>query len=86
MTVEMEAAALMAVARYRGVRLAQVLYAGDDLAGPVWDNRGWATATSVREGLFWHAADACLRLGDAPRTVTDAPGARRTADGHRPNQ
>jgi uridine phosphorylase len=31
-TVEMEAAAFMAVARHRGVRFAQYLYAGDDLS------------------------------------------------------
>jgi uridine phosphorylase len=62
MTVEMEASAFLAVARYRNVRFAQVLYAGDSLAGPTWDERGWATATSIREQLFWHAADACLRL------------------------
>lgn len=64
-TVEMEAAALMAVARYRGVRFAQLLYAGDSLAGPAWDERGWTSATSIREQLFWHAADAALRLGRA---------------------
>jgi len=64
-TVEMEAAALIAVARYRGVRFAQLLYAGDSLAGPAWDERAWTSATSVREQLFWHAADAALRLGRA---------------------
>lgn len=32
-TVEMEAAAFIAVARYRGVAFAQLLYAGDSLAG-----------------------------------------------------
>jgi len=64
-TVEMEAAALIAVARYRGVRFAQLLYAGDSLAGPAWDERSWTSATSVREQLFWLAADAALRLGRA---------------------
>jgi uridine phosphorylase len=62
-TVDMEAAALIAVARYRGVQFAQVLYAGDSLAGASWDKRGWTAAVSVRERLFWHAADAALRLG-----------------------
>lgn len=61
-TVEMEAAAFFAVARYRSVRFAQLLYAGDSLAGPEWDARGWTTAKNVRERLFWHAVDACLRL------------------------
>ena len=62
LTVEMEASAFFAVARYRDVRFAQLLYAGDSLAGSTWDDRGWTTARSVREQLFWHAADACLRL------------------------
>lgn len=63
LTVEMEAAAFFAVARYRRVRFAHLLYAGDSLAGTEWDDRGWTTATSIRERLFWLAADACLRLG-----------------------
>jgi uridine phosphorylase len=61
-TVEMEAAALIAVARYRRVRLAQLLYAGDSLAGDRWQERQWTRAFSIREQLFWHAADACLAL------------------------
>ena len=61
-TVEMEAAALFAVAEFRGAELAQVLYAGDDVGGEQWDNRGWQDARSVRERLFWVAVDACLRL------------------------
>jgi uridine phosphorylase len=63
LTVEMEASAFIAVARYRNVRLAHLLYAGDSLAGPEWDERGWTRATTIREQLFWQAADACLRLG-----------------------
>jgi uridine phosphorylase len=68
-TVDMEAAAFFAVARYRNVRFAQLLYAGDSLAGPEWDERGWSTAGEVRRKLFWHAADACLRL-DAVHVAT----------------
>lgn len=60
--VEMEAAALMSVARFRGALLGQILYCGDDLSGEVWDRRGWNTRTEIREELFWLAADACLRL------------------------
>jgi uridine phosphorylase len=66
LTVEMEASAFIAVARFRGIRFAQLLYAGDSLAGPVWEDRGWTTATGVREQLFWIAADACLRLNGRP--------------------
>jgi uridine phosphorylase len=61
-TVEMEASALLAVAAYRGARLVSLLYSGDSLAGDEWDHRGWHTAFEVREGLFWLAADAALRL------------------------
>jgi len=62
LTVEMEAAALLAVAQYRGVLLGQVLYGGDDLSGSAWDNRGWQSRREVREQLFWLAAEACLTL------------------------
>lgn len=62
LTVEMEAAAFFAVARFRGVIFAQMLYAGDDLSSAEWDHRDWANQTSVRERLFWLAAEACLTL------------------------
>jgi uridine phosphorylase len=61
LTVEMEAAALFAVARFRNVRFAQLLYAGDSVAGDQWDPRGWPHA-DVREPLFWAAAEIALRL------------------------
>jgi uridine phosphorylase len=61
-TVEMEAAALFAVAQFRRVVLAQLLYGGDDLSGSEWDSRGYTKAASVREKLFWLAVEACLRL------------------------
>ena len=62
LTVEMEAASLMAVAQFRKVWLGQILYAGDDLSGENWDNRGWQSRQEVRESLFWLAADACLEM------------------------
>jgi uridine phosphorylase len=61
LTVEMEAAAFFAVARFRGVCFAQILYGGDDLSGPEWDARQWTTH-AIREELFWLAAEACLAL------------------------
>jgi uridine phosphorylase len=70
-TVEMEASAFIAVARYRHMRFAQLLYAGDSLAAEEWDERDWTTVTSVREQLFWLAADACLLLDRA--TAADDP-------------
>jgi uridine phosphorylase len=60
--VEMEASAFIAVARYRGVRFAQLLLAADSLAGEAWDRRGWTTAHEAREGLFRLAAQAALAL------------------------
>ena len=59
--VEMEAAAFFAVARFRHVELAQILYGGDSLAGPRWAPRGWSRH-AMRERLFHLAAEACLRL------------------------
>jgi purine-nucleoside phosphorylase len=62
LSVEMEASALMAVAKFRNVVLGQVLYGGDDLSGDEWDHREWRSRADVRENLFWLAAEACLRL------------------------
>ncbi|MGH9006638.1 MAG: nucleoside phosphorylase [Acidimicrobiales bacterium] len=64
-TVEMEAAAFLAVARHRSVRFVQYLYAGDDLSGEAWDHRSWVTA-SARRALFDLAVEAALELGSAP--------------------
>jgi len=61
-TVEMEAAAFFAVARFRGVQLAQVLYGSDDVSSAEWDPREMGKETSVREALFWMALKACIRL------------------------
>lgn len=65
LTVEMEAAALAAVAAFRGVPLAQVVYCGDDLAGDSWDERSWQSLSDVRDGLFDLAASAAIALSRA---------------------
>jgi uridine phosphorylase len=62
LAVEMEAAALFAVAQFRKVILAQALYGGDDVSGSEWDSRHWDKSISVREKLLWLAAEACLSL------------------------
>ena len=62
LTVEMEAAALFAVAEFRGVTLGQILYGGDDVGGETWDSRNWNQQTSTREKLLLLAVDACRRL------------------------
>jgi uridine phosphorylase len=59
--VDMEAAAFFAVARFRRVECAQILYGGDSLAGRRWDPRGW-NRHAMRERLFHLAAQACLSL------------------------
>jgi uridine phosphorylase len=65
-TVEMEAAALLAVARFRDVVLGQLLYAGDSLAGDSWDDRDWLLAHDAREALFWLAMDAAAEMPLVP--------------------
>ena len=62
LTVDMEAAAFFAVAQFRGVTFAQMLYGGDDVSGDEWDRRDWSNRTTIREKLFWLAAEACLSL------------------------
>ncbi len=62
LTVEMEASALIAVAQYRGVRFGQLLAAGDDVSGDVWDPRREGRKLSVHERLFRLAAEGCLGL------------------------
>jgi len=62
LSVEMESAGLMAVAQFRNVIFGQVLYGGDDLSGPLWDDRAWRSRGEIRENLFWLCADACLEF------------------------
>ena len=61
-SVEMESAGLMAVSSFRKIAFGQILYAGDDLSGDIWDNRRWQSRTEIRHQLFWLAADVCLSL------------------------
>jgi len=73
-TVEMETAALAAVAQFRGVSFGQYLYAGDDVSGEAWDHRRWNTHSSRRD-LFWLAVEAAARVGPGPN-----PGGRPDGD------
>lgn len=61
-TVEMEAAALFAVAQFRGVTLGQILYGADDLSGPDYDDRDWKDRYEVRKGLVELSMGICLQL------------------------
>lgn len=60
-SVEMEAAAFLAVAQFREVAFGQLLYGGDDLGSEEWSDREWRKH-EIREKLFWLAADVCLAL------------------------
>ena len=62
-TVEMEAASLMAVAERRSVQFGQYLYVGDNLASPEWDERAWLDARGAQRRVFELAANAAIRLG-----------------------
>jgi uridine phosphorylase len=62
LTVEMETAAMIAVAQFRGVPLGQILYGGDDVSGLQWDRREEVDRTSIRERLAQLAADACTAI------------------------
>jgi uridine phosphorylase len=62
-TVEMEAAAFFAVARFRNVKLGQILYGGDDLSGVNWNSRKWQNRAEIRENLVEISIRICVSMG-----------------------
>lgn len=62
LAVEMEAAALFAVAKFRKVKLGQILYGGDNLDADSWEERNWPRNKSIREKLIYLSAEACSLL------------------------
>ncbi len=60
--VEMECASYLAVAKYKNVALGQILYAGDDLSGKVWDSRSWKNEKEIRKILLRHAINLSTRI------------------------
>ena len=50
--VEMETAGFYAVAKFYDLKLAQLLYAGDDVSGAAWDDRGWNKRDTIRRNLI----------------------------------
>ena len=60
--VDMEAAALLAVAHHRDVPLGVILSAADDVSGKAWDQRGWRDCHDIRDMLLMLAVEACLSL------------------------
>ena len=61
-TVEMETAAFFAVARFRNVKLGQILYGGDDLSGVAWDSRKWHNRGDIRKNLVDISIRICTSL------------------------
>jgi uridine phosphorylase len=61
LTVDMEASAFFAIAKYRGVEFAQLLYGGDDVSGEEWNARGWNKLHDLRHKMFEIATEACLQ-------------------------
>jgi len=62
LAVEMEVAALAAVAQFRSVPLGAILYGGDDVSGLTWDRREHLDRAAAREALARLAASACIAL------------------------
>lgn len=60
--VEMEAAALFAVAEFRKVELGMLLYTGDLVIPAGWQDRGWNERIESRILLYELALQACSRL------------------------
>lgn len=61
-TVEMEASAFFAIAKFRNVQFGQLLYGGDDVSSEEWDTRDWHKQHDTREKLFWLAVEAVCKL------------------------
>ena len=60
--VEMEAAALFAVAQFRDICLGQIVYTGDLVVPEGWDDRNWNKRTEDRHLLFDLAVKAVMEL------------------------
>ncbi|AIO18578.1 Purine nucleoside phosphorylase DeoD-type [Candidatus Izimaplasma bacterium HR1] len=62
LTVEMEFTALCAVAQYRNVEFAEILYCGDDLSREVWDGREWREQELMRKDLIFLTKNILERM------------------------
>jgi uridine phosphorylase len=63
LVVEMEAAALFAVAQFRKIAIGEIVYCGDLVVPEGWDEREWIKRTDVRENLFWLSVEAACSSG-----------------------
>ena len=62
LSVEMEAAAIFAVAKFRGHHAGAIFYGGDDVSGKDWDPRRFHDRAYIQEKLVWLAVEACLAI------------------------
>ncbi len=60
--VDMEAAALLAVAQFRNVELGYLLFGDDDVSGDEWVQRSSLSKLPVKERVFWLSVESCLKL------------------------
>lgn len=60
--VEMEAAALFAVAQFRQVILGELVYGGDLVKPEGWDSRAWSSRFETRQLVFDLAVEAVLKI------------------------
>ncbi len=60
--VDMEAAALLAVAQFRDVKLGYIVHGGDDVSGNEWDPRLGEPRAPIKDRLFRLSVEACLKL------------------------
>lgn len=62
LTVEMEAAAIFAVAKFRGWKAGAILYGSDDVSGKDWDRRRTHDRSYMQKKIVQLAAEACLAI------------------------
>jgi uridine phosphorylase len=62
LAVEMEAAAIFAVAKFRGYHAGTIIYGCDDVSGKDWDRRRAHDRAYIREKILWLAVEACLAI------------------------
>lgn len=62
LAVEMEVAAIFAVAKFRGYHAGSILYGCDDVSGKDWDSRRAHDRSYIQEKIFWLAVESCLAI------------------------
>lgn len=60
--VEMEQAGCLAVAQYRGFAYGAIIYGGDDVSQPEWDNRDWRSRNGIRYDLVMLCRELVQRI------------------------